>query len=172
MSNFDDRRRPPPQGFRHNFLYILVWALFFSVYCSPWPDASFAAIFRVCSQKLVFYKDFMASCKVYRIHWVRSEMKFDTPRYSCYNPKRRNFFPSITSSIFGFFEKFLDRPSSNPETNPNPVSKQAGGKHIKSWFFTMWFSYDFGTSTDAVKSLLWLGIPLDSQILAPVYILF
>ena len=40
--------------------------------------------------------------------------------------------PSITSSIFGFLEKFLDRPSSNPETDPNPVSKQAGGKHIKN----------------------------------------
>jgi hypothetical protein len=26
----------------------------------------------------------------------------------------------------------------------------------------MWFSYDFGASTVAVKSLLWLGIPLDS----------
>jgi hypothetical protein len=57
--------------------------------------------------------------------------------YSCYNPKRRKLFPSITSPIFNFFEKFLDQPSSNPETNPNPVSKQAGGKHIKSWFFCM-----------------------------------
>ena len=36
----------------------------------------------------------------------------------------------------------------------------------------MWFSYDFGTSTVAVKSLLWLGIPPDFQILAPVYSLF
>jgi hypothetical protein len=36
----------------------------------------------------------------------------------------------------------------------------------------MWFSYDFGTSTVAVKSLLWLGIPGDFQILAPVYSLF
>ena len=36
----------------------------------------------------------------------------------------------------------------------------------------MWFSYDFGTSTLGVKSLLWLGIPLDLQILAPVYSLF
>ena len=36
----------------------------------------------------------------------------------------------------------------------------------------MWFSYDFGTSTVAVKSLLWLGISRDFQILAPVYSLF
>jgi hypothetical protein len=36
----------------------------------------------------------------------------------------------------------------------------------------MWFSYDFGTSTVAVKSLLWLGVPGDFQILAPVYSLF
>ena len=33
----------------------------------------------------------------------------------------------------------------------------------------MWFSYNFGNGTVGVKSLLWLGIPLDSQILAPVY---
>ena len=36
----------------------------------------------------------------------------------------------------------------------------------------MWFSHDSGTSTVAVKSLLWLGIPLDFQILAPVYSIF
>ena len=36
----------------------------------------------------------------------------------------------------------------------------------------MCFSYDFGTSTVAVKSLLWLGIRPDFQILAPVYSLF
>ena len=30
----------------------------------------------------------------------------------------------------------------------------------------MWFSYDFGTSTVAVKSLLWLWIRRDFQILA------
>jgi hypothetical protein len=36
--------------------------------------------------------------------------------------------------------------------NPNPVSKQAGGQHIKSCFFFMWFSYDFGTSTVAVDT--------------------
>jgi hypothetical protein len=36
----------------------------------------------------------------------------------------------------------------------------------------MWFSYDFVTSTVAVKSLLWLGILRDFQILAPVYSLF
>ena len=36
----------------------------------------------------------------------------------------------------------------------------------------MWFSYDFGTGTVAVKSLLWLGIPRDFQIMAPVYSLF
>ena len=94
--------------------------------------------------------------------------------YRCYNPKCRNLSTSITSSIFGCFEKFLDRPSSNPQTNADPVSKQARprGKYIKSWFFSMWFSYDFGTGTVAVKSLLWLGIPRDSQILAPVYSLF
>jgi hypothetical protein len=57
--------------------------------------------------------------------------------YGCYNPKCRNLRPSITSSIFRFFEKFLYGPSSNPETNPNSVSKQAGGKHIKSRFFTI-----------------------------------
>ena len=91
---------------------------------------------------------------------------------SCYNPKCINLSPSITSLIFGFFEEFLDRPSSNPETNSDPVSKQAGGKPIKSWFFSMWFSYDFGTGIVVVKSLLWLGIPPDSQILAPVYNLF
>ena len=28
--------------------------------------------------------------------------------YSCYNPKRRKLFPSITSPFFDFFEKFLD----------------------------------------------------------------
>jgi hypothetical protein len=36
----------------------------------------------------------------------------------------------------------------------------------------MWFSYDFGDGTVAVKSVLWLGIPVDSQILAPIYSLF
>ena len=36
----------------------------------------------------------------------------------------------------------------------------------------MWFSYDFGTSFVAVKSLLWLGIRRDFQILAPFYSLF
>ncbi len=36
----------------------------------------------------------------------------------------------------------------------------------------MWFSYDFGTGTIAVKSLLWLGIRRDFQILAPFYSLF
>ena len=30
----------------------------------------------------------------------------------------------------------------------------------------MWFSYDFGTSTVAVKSFLWLGVRQDFQILA------
>ena len=44
--------------------------------------------------------------------------------------------------------------SSNPETNPNPVSKQAGGEHIKICFFTRGFVYYFGTSTVAVKLLL------------------
>ena len=61
-------------------------------------------------------------------------------------------------------EKFIYRPTSNAKTNQNPVSKQPGGKHIKMWVFTMWFSYDFVTSTIAVKSLLWPWIP--------VYILF
>jgi hypothetical protein len=55
---------------------------------------------------------------------------------------------------FYIFEKILDEPSSNHETNPNLVSKQEEGKHIKKWFFTMCFSYDFGTGTVAVKSLL------------------
>ena len=36
----------------------------------------------------------------------------------------------------------------------------------------MWFSYDFGTGTFAVKSLLWLGIRRDFQILAPFCSLF
>ena len=36
----------------------------------------------------------------------------------------------------------------------------------------MWFLYDFGTSTVVVKLLLWIGIPEDYQILAPVYSLF
>jgi hypothetical protein len=36
----------------------------------------------------------------------------------------------------------------------------------------MWFLYDFGTSTVAVKLLFWIGIPEDYQILAPVYSLF
>ena len=34
------------------FLKRIVWRVVFSTYCSPWPDASFAPIFRVCSQKL------------------------------------------------------------------------------------------------------------------------
>jgi hypothetical protein len=28
--------------------------------------------------------------------------------YSCYNPKYRNLSPSITFSVFGYLEKFLD----------------------------------------------------------------
>ena len=32
------------------------------------------------------------------------------------------------------------------------IQNQPGGKHIKSWIFPMWFSYDFGTGTVAVKS--------------------
>ena len=44
MSNIDDRMPPPPQGFRHNFLYVLVRALFSMVYCNLRPDASFAPI--------------------------------------------------------------------------------------------------------------------------------
>ena len=70
--------------------------------------------------------------------WVHRAPKFS---YSCYNPKRINLPPSITSSILGFLEIIFDQPSSNTETNPHPVSKQAGGKHIKSWFFL----YDFPT---------------------------
>ena len=60
-------------------------------------------------------------------------------RYSCYNPKYKNLFPTVTSPIFGYFvfEKFLYRPTSNAETNLNPVSKQPRGKHIKIWVFTM-----------------------------------
>jgi hypothetical protein len=47
--------------------------------------------------------------------------------------------------------------SSNPEPNPNLVSKQAGGEHIKSCCFDyggMGFLYDFGASIAAVKLLL------------------
>jgi len=48
-------------------------------------------------------------------------------------------FPLYTSNFvnFGIFEKFLDRPPWNPQTNPNPFSQQAGGEHIKSSFFTI-----------------------------------
>ena len=35
-----------------NFLKKIFWCLFVSADCSPWPDASFAPIFKVCSQKL------------------------------------------------------------------------------------------------------------------------
>jgi hypothetical protein len=88
--------------------------------------------------------------------------------------KRHESSPLYNFVVFWIFfcEKFLDRPSSNPETNPNPVSKQAGGKHIKVDFFTVRLLYDFGAGTVAVKSLLWLGILVDSQILAPVYSFF
>jgi hypothetical protein len=54
-------------------------------------------------------------CRVGRLRCLRRtlfderELKMgDNDSYSCYNPERRKFFPSITSSIFDIFEKFLD----------------------------------------------------------------
>jgi len=59
--------------------------------------------------------------------------------------------------IFGYFVfEFLDFslwkiPIPN-SLDSYKIQNQPGGKHIKSWIFPMWFSYDFGTGTVAVKS--------------------
>ena len=51
--------------------------------------------------------------------------------------------------IFGFFVWKIPIPNS---LDSYKIQNQPGGKHIKSWIFPMWFSYDFGTGTVAVKS--------------------
>ena len=90
----------------------------------------------------------------------------------CYKPKFINLSYSITSAIFCFFwENAMTtdtRRRRKTETNPNPVSKQAGGKHLNTksvfHYICMLLLHYFGTVTVAAKLSLRPGTELPQNI--------
>ena len=69
-----------------NFLKKIFWCRFFRAYCSPWPDASFAPIFKNCSQKLK-----ILWLKIWEVERFRSGVFYKLSEYTAAGPNLARF---------------------------------------------------------------------------------